>query len=39
MKHRTIAAALAGLLALSLLSGCQPQGAGTSAAPTAGSTV
>ena len=33
MKHRTIAAALAGILVLSLLAGCQPQGAENSAAP------
>ena len=34
MRHRTIAAALAGLLALSLLTACQPQGTQGSAAPT-----
>lgn len=39
MKHRTIAAALAGILLLSLLAGCQPQGAENSAAPTTGPTV
>ena len=34
MKHRTIAAVLAGVLAAGLLTGCQPQSAEGSAAPT-----
>lgn len=39
MRHRTIAAALAGMLALSLLTACQPQGTQGSAAPTASPVV
>lgn len=39
MRHRTIAAALAGMLALSLLTACQPQSTQGSAAPTASPVV